>query len=238
MATNTARVHGKRACDCQVKILPLLESKLRAAGAVKQDLSGLITQGAYSTGVAASAGTHAGGGVLDVKWSTVDTAAKLKAWRECGYTMSPRLESEGPWPRHGHGVLIGCPHLSPTAARQVVAYRQGRNGLSNQGRDRGPRVRFVTWQQAIAEAEAAKSKGTISLAAIRNPGKNPANVKRLQQALRAAGRDPGPVDGDFGPRTRAAYAAFERSIGLTGDGKPGKESLGKLAARSGYTAVS
>ena len=37
-----------------------------------------------------------------------------------------------------------------------------------------------------------------------------ASVRELQQALADAGYDPGPVDGDFGPRTRAAV--MERRV--------------------------
>lgn len=65
-------------------------------------------------------------------------------------------------------------------------------------------------------------------------GQTNAEVRMLQVALQRRGFDPGPIDGAFGPKTRAAVAAFQRSLGFSGadaDGIPGRTSLGKL----GYT---
>ena len=43
-------------------------------------------------------------------------------------------------------------------------------------------------------------------------------VASLQQSLADLGYSPGPVDGDFGPRTDAAVRAFQKSAGLLTDG--------------------
>ncbi len=43
-------------------------------------------------------------------------------------------------------------------------------------------------------------------------------VVRLQEALRAAGFPPGPIDGRFGAATEAALIAFQRTHGLLADG--------------------
>ncbi len=43
-------------------------------------------------------------------------------------------------------------------------------------------------------------------------------VRELQTLLRNQGFDPGPIDGDFGPRTEAAVRNFQRSKGLVVDG--------------------
>jgi hypothetical protein len=45
-----------------------------------------------------------------------------------------------------------------------------------------------------------------------------ARVRLIQEALRLAGLDPGPVDGAFGPRTEGAVRAFQSSRGLAADG--------------------
>lgn len=60
--------------------------------------------------------------------------------------------------------------------------------------------------------------------------KNPL-VKKVQNALRAAGFDPGPADGEFGPNTLAAVFAFQRTNRLVGDGIVGP----KTAVRLGLT---
>ena len=48
-----------------------------------------------------------------------------------------------------------------------------------------------------------------------------AEVKKLQEALKSRGFNPGVVDGDFGPATTAAVIAFQKSEGLLADGVTG-----------------
>lgn len=98
-----------------------------------------VTQGSWSTSVGASAGTHAGGGVVDLKPTTNPTKA-VKALRECGFAAWHRKPGQGPWPSHIHAVLINNTQAAASAKRQVVAYEGGLNGLANNGPDDGPRV--------------------------------------------------------------------------------------------------
>jgi len=90
-----------------------------------------ILQGSYNGGtgkVSASAGTHDGGGAVDVA-PTKNPAAVVRALRSVGFAAWHRLPSEGPWVEHVHAILIGNARVSASAARQVAAYRVGRNGL-------------------------------------------------------------------------------------------------------------
>jgi NlpC/P60 family/Putative peptidoglycan binding domain len=59
------------------------------------------------------------------------------------------------------------------------------------------------------------------------PGERSNAVAAVQQRL-AANRRCLAVDGEFGPRTRAAVVAFQRDHGLTPDGVVGKGTWGKL----------
>ena len=53
-------------------------------------------------------------------------------------------------------------------------------------------------------------------------------VRRIQQALRDSGIDPGPIDGAYGPNTTAAVAAYQKVKGLVADGKVGKQTARSL----------
>ncbi|MBX7100388.1 MAG: peptidoglycan-binding protein [Myxococcaceae bacterium] len=61
-------------------------------------------------------------------------------------------------------------------------------------------------------------------------GSQGAEVKELQSRLQAQGFDPGPVDGDYGPRTRAAVTAFQQAHGLEVDGVAGPKTWAALEA--------
>ena len=53
-------------------------------------------------------------------------------------------------------------------------------------------------------------------------------VRKMQTALRQKGFYKGKVDGKFGPATRSAVVAFQKSVSLTPDGKPGNRTLTAL----------
>lgn len=110
-----------------------------------------ITQGSYNANrVGASAGTHDGGGVLDYSVDGLGATSiqnVTAALRRVGFAAWLRTPADGFAP-HIHAVAIGCTDLAPSAARQVTAYRNGRNGLSNNAPDRqaGLNVQPTTWE--------------------------------------------------------------------------------------------
>jgi hypothetical protein len=96
-----------------------------------------IVQGSYNAGkVAASAGTHDLGGVVDLMpW---DRERKVAALRAVGFAAWYRPAIPGLWSAHIHAVLIGHGRLAPSAARQVSAYLARRDGLKGNGPDTDP----------------------------------------------------------------------------------------------------
>lgn len=99
-----------------------------------------VTQGSYQAGGGdpLSGSTHDLGGVVDLRWC--GHGACIRALRRAGMAAWHRTPAQGPWPDHTHAVVIGHPLLAASAANQVAAYLNGRNGLANNGPDDGPRL--------------------------------------------------------------------------------------------------
>jgi hypothetical protein len=101
-----------------------------------------VTQGSYNTGVGASAGTHDGGGALDLSVHGMTPArinVVLKALKDAGFATWHRHAIAGVWPEHIHAVAIGCKDLAPVAERQVAAYLSGHDGMKLNEHDRSYR---------------------------------------------------------------------------------------------------
>ena len=59
---------------------------------------------------------------------------------------------------------------------------------------------------------------------ILRPGATGPQVKTVQRALARAGHSPGPIDGNYGPKTEQAVAAFQRAAGIPADGHYGPQT--------------
>lgn len=93
-----------------------------------------ITQGCYNAGkVPQSAGTHDAGGVVDLH--PYDWERKVRVLRDLGWAAWRRTPAEGNWVEHIHCVMVDQGNLAPAAASQVADYRNGLNGLANDGPD-------------------------------------------------------------------------------------------------------
>jgi hypothetical protein len=103
-----------------------------------------ITQGSYSDDVAASFGTHAGGGAVDISLVAPnraryvvlydDISALIRALRLAGFAAWYRKTGElGPGsPLHIHAVAVGDRELSRPGQEQLIGaagYFRGYNGL-------------------------------------------------------------------------------------------------------------
>ena len=65
---------------------------------------------------------------------------------------------------------------------------------------------------------------------ILRDGDDGKDVEDLQRRLKAAGYDPGEVDGEYGPNTEAAVKALQKDAGILMDGEFGPDSLKALLA--------
>ncbi len=194
------------------------------------DLS--IMQGSYNSGVGASAGTHDGGGAVDL--AAYDHKRKVRAGREVGFAMWYRSSAEGPWSPHCHGILVGNAKLSSGAATQVTAYRNGRNGLASNAAD------TFGWRPSPIPSYkfAPEKKYSIDLHNVRvdfldvldgGTNKSTRRGRVIQKCLNSKLKSDIVVDGVIGEQTVEAWRRWERKIGVTGrPGVPDRASLRAL----------
>jgi hypothetical protein len=130
-----------------------------------------VIQGSYNAGgVAASAGTHDGGGALDV-WGKGGSrvATEVAALRRVGFAAWGRTPSQGPWGYHIHAIAIGDADLSSGARAQVTEYLNGYNGLAGNGRDTFTRTyakKGYTWEDYKATITPPKPQLTFHTLSI------------------------------------------------------------------------
>lgn len=220
-------------------------------------------QGSFSTRVQASKGTHSGGGAIDLglpgAWSETAVDHLVLAMRRVGWAAwyrPPNWDRKGGG-RHVHGIAVNCPTLARGAARQVLDYLAGRNGLANGAPDTGPR-QFVrnTWEAYRAGAgghevigAGARPSGPFpvpggpdSMYGVSTSGKPYYSGKagsaqrsrddireRIRMIQRAVGAFP---DGDYGDATEQAVRRWQQAHGLQVDGLVGPQTWASLTARA------
>ncbi len=124
---------------------------LRAADAMLS-WSITLTQGSYTSSNPDSAGTHDGGGVVDISVSGLSATQRwqmVKALRTVGFAAWLRTPSDG-FAYHIHANGISDPDMSRPARNQVHDYYFGRNGLANHAADNTPeqyRVALTWWEK-------------------------------------------------------------------------------------------
>ncbi|GAA2143076.1 peptidoglycan-binding domain-containing protein [Actinomadura napierensis] len=111
----------------------------------------VLSQGSYNPGGdASSAGTHDGGGVVDISVTGMSAATRTsvaRALRQVGFAAWVRNPNQGDWPWHIHAAAINDTDLSVQAQHQTGDYYLGLNGLANRGPDDGPRITIHTWEE-------------------------------------------------------------------------------------------
>ncbi|MDL4773009.1 peptidoglycan-binding domain-containing protein [Actinomadura xylanilytica] len=111
----------------------------------------VLEQGSYNPGGdPTSAGTHDGGGVVDISVEGMDAATRTavaRALRVVGFAAWVRNPDQDDWPWHIHAVAINDTDLSSSAQHQTGDYYLGLNGLAGRGPDDGPKVTIRTWEE-------------------------------------------------------------------------------------------
>ena len=111
----------------------------------------VLEQGSYNPGGdPTSAGTHDGGGVVDISVDGMSAATRTsvaRALRRVGFAAWVRSPSQGDWPWHIHAAAISDTDLSSQAQHQTGDYYLGLNGLANRAPDDGPQVAIRTWEE-------------------------------------------------------------------------------------------
>jgi hypothetical protein len=196
-----------------------------------------VTQGSYNRGgVVQSAGTHDGGGALDLSVRNLRNINEVvKTLREVGFAAWHRLPSQGPWVEHIHAIAIGDPELSSGAASQVRYYKDGLNGLANHARDDGPRLaKIPVWPIPLQPISLGRLQFQFD-PDHKNKKKVPA-VAKVQELLNKRIHTDLKVDGIAGPKTVQAFKKYEEHIHApAADGQPGKFSVSHLVA--GYYRI-
>lgn len=153
-----------------------------------------IVQGSYraGNGAAASAGTHDGGGVIDLRvWNlppNITPREAVKALRLAGFIAWYRDQTHGFDP-HIHAIDYGNPRLSVAAERQVDAYEAGRNGLASNGPDDGPRVHIPKNPPEDDMPSMKELKDELAPAIVRELFDHKINAEQtFVQAIRDAGK--------------------------------------------------
>lgn len=109
-----------------------------------------FAQGSYNAGgVQASAGTHDGGGAVDIRvfgLNDQQIRKMVNTFKDAGFAAWYRKAIPGLWGPHVHAILIDNIKAASGAKSQVVAYDNHRDGLRGNAWDAtyrpDPKVKF------------------------------------------------------------------------------------------------
>lgn len=177
----------------------------------------------------AARGPHGEGEREDDWFADVDTPGQLESdppSAEDDWLIPPmhtRERPELPWTRIAVvGIAVVIVLIAGLAAGGVFS------GSSS------PKRISVSVDTTPAPTTTAHTTPRVALpTSTLKPGATGAQVKALQRALKALGYPVGKVDGQYGPTTKTAVAAFQHASGLTADGVFGPLTLNALIHKAG-----
>ena len=126
---------GKRVNRGTLSILTAANIILQNSSRYGKEKSNIsLTQGGYNKGgVAASAGTHDGGGAIDI--TAYNYKNRVKVLRILGVAAWYRPTRKNVWSQHIHGIVCGDGTASRGAQAQVNEYYHGGDGLVGSAKD-------------------------------------------------------------------------------------------------------
>ncbi|NUT34621.1 MAG: peptidoglycan-binding protein [Hamadaea sp.] len=146
---------GSRSDSYTGKTVNTRTKNMLAAADAKLSWGITLSQGSYTSSNPSSAGTHDGGGVVDISVTNLTTTQRwqtVQALRTVGFAAWLRNPSQGDWPYHIHAAAVSDPDLSQQARNQIYDYYYGKNGLANHAADDTPtayRVAFTWWEKYL-----------------------------------------------------------------------------------------
>lgn len=147
------------------------------------------------------------------------------------YVISNNGTDLRPW--GGYKGLSNTFNTDMNAARAAVQQAEAQGLLGKPFNGNAGTYQTVAYTPAASTRATQAWNAAPQMPTLRIGARGPA-VAELQRQLKAAGFNPGPVDGWFGPKTQAAVRAFQASRGITVDGWVGPQTWGKLlGGRSG-----
>lgn len=175
-------------------------------------------------------------GCLDNNGDPATTEAYTGAWqqdvrelgkaipvKEAAETVGAILLRYPPAPgKMGH--IVVSDGAGSTVEAMGTAYGVRRGKVAGRVWDTGVLIPNFTYRQG----KQFKAKPLPDIYGIGRPDMKKAVVEDIQRALAALNIDPGPIDGDYGPNTAAAVAAFQAIKGLIVDGQVGPQTAKRL----------
>jgi N-acetylmuramoyl-L-alanine amidase len=174
-----------------------------------------------NAGDPATVESYSGAWVRDAERGVLLPATEEDAYTQAGVFLLRRPPAPG---RMGHvAISDGEGKVIEAAGVGLGVRRYGFAGRLWHFYVRIPDVRY-----SATGAVPAVRKPVPFLLQLETPWTRSPLVGKVQQALKDAGFDPGPIDGEFGPNTVAAVFAFQKTHRLVADGIVGPATARRL----------
>ena len=154
-------------------------------------------------------------------------AAREPTWLEEDVVEPDEPAADSPFARRRFVALaVAVLVLVVAVVVAVVAFGGGSENTPTVTTATTPTTRATTTTPAatVPTTPAPSTPSAILPAVILRPGATGAEVRTVQRALARAGHTPGPIDGDYGPKTEQAVSDLQRSAGIPVDGHYGPQT--------------